>query len=115
MRRLQVKECLKAARVGQPYVAAGGEGSPGSRGADAGGNADGRALQEQQQQQGAKAGLQLGTDGIEGGSDSVSRRLRERTVICNTLCCFAKQSVIRQGTSTAKLDIKRQQQWPVAC
>jgi hypothetical protein len=77
---LQVKECLTAARVGKPYVAAGGDSSPGSRSANAGGNADSRALKEQQKQQGAASKLQLGAGGVEGGSDSVSRRLRERTV-----------------------------------
>jgi hypothetical protein len=81
---LQVKECLTAARVGKPYTAANGDSSPGSRSADAGGNADSRAQEEQQQQQqqqqGAASKLQLGAGGIEGGSDSVSRRLRERTV-----------------------------------
>ena len=77
---LQVRECLTAARVGKPYTAANGDSSPGSRSADAGGNADSRALEEQQKQQGAASKLQLGAGGIEGGSDSVSRRLRERTV-----------------------------------
>ena len=75
-----MKECLTAARVGKPYTAANGDSSPGSRSADADGNADSRALEEQQKQQGAASKLQLGAGGVEGGSDSVSRRLRERTV-----------------------------------
>lgn len=71
---------MTAARVGKPYTAANGDSSPGSRSADADGNADSRALEEQQKQQGAASKLQLGAGGVEGGSDSVSRRLRERTV-----------------------------------
>lgn len=84
---MQVKECLEAARAGKPYEkpqSPGGSSSGGGAGSDSGSNADNQALQEQQRQaaadKAARAKLKLGDGGVEGGSDSVSRRLRERTV-----------------------------------
>lgn len=82
-----MKECLEAAKAGKPYEKPQSPGGNSSgAGSDSGSNADNQALQEQQRQAAAegaaKAKLKLGDGGgrVEGGSDSVSRRLRERTV-----------------------------------
>lgn len=75
----QVKDCLKAARAAKPYTVVSDGSSGGDGGGRIGGNADKQALQDQQQQR-AKDKIELVLQGVEGGSDSVTRRLRERTV-----------------------------------
>lgn len=77
-----MKECLQVAKDGQPYVvSAVDNGSDASSGGGGGGSDGGAKAREQQAgDDGAALQQQLSKEELAGGSDSVSRRLRGRTV-----------------------------------
>lgn len=75
---------MQAAKDGQPYVvstvtSSGGSGADGGSGGS-GSGADAKA--QQADDTAAALQQQLSREELVGGSDSVSRRLRERTVCC---------------------------------